>query len=301
MSVTSERTGVAVLMLVLCTIFWGSNMVVGRAVHEDIPPVGLSFWRNVVALLVMVPFTARGVIAHWPVIRRHAGLMFAAGAIGTGLFNVLMYAALETTTAINAALLVALCPVMIPVMAYFILGERLSGRLALGIAVSLVGVAMIITQGELAALRSLSFRPGDLLMVVTMLCWSLYSVLVKKKPPALDPFIFLTAILIFTVPMLLPFYIWESMAGQVMPVTWEAAAASVYTGVFPTALALLFYNRGVMVLGANRVGPYNNLVPVFGTMMAILFLGEPLEIHHIVGAVVIAVALYIATASPKPR
>ena len=243
--------------------------------------------------------------ATWPQNGRssgvHAGLIFVTGAVGTALFNVLMYVALDTTTAISAALLVALSPVLIPVLAYYILGERLTGRLALGIAVSLLGVLAIVTRGDPAVLADMSFRTGDLIMFATMLCWSLYSVLVKRKPPDLGPYTFLAAILIFTVPTLLPFYIWESLTIEAMPMTAEAVAAAVYIGAFPTALALLLYNRAVLILGANRAGPYNNLVPVFATVLAILFLGERLAVFHIVGAALIAGGLYLATVSRSVR
>lgn len=301
MSSLSDRTGVAVLMLIACTVFWGSNVVVGRAVHADLPPVGLAFWRNIVALAVLLPFTWRTLIAQGPGIRRHVVLLAGAGLVGTALFNALIYAAVHTTIAINAALMISLSPVAIPVIAYFMLRERLSTRQTVGIAVSLVGVLVIISRGDLALLKSLSVQPGDLLMFGAMLCWSYYSVIVKRKPTELGPYTFLAAILVFANLALLPFYLWESAVGMPMPLTQASVLAIVYLGVFPTALALLLFNRAVLVLGANRTGLFNHLVPVFATLLAIIFLHERPALYHAAGAAFIVFGLYLSTVRAASR
>lgn len=298
---SQERTGLAVLMLVVCTLFWGSNVVVGRAVHADLPPIALAFWRNVAALLALLPFTARGLRMQWAAIRRGLGVILAAGMVGTALFNVMIYLALHSTTAISAGLMMSLTPVAVPVIAFVMLRDRLTLRQGLGIAVSLGGVAAIMTRGDLSALAALSFSQGDMLMVGAMLCWSFYSVVVKRKPTDLGPFTFLTAVLACAVPALLPFYAWESLSGAPMPASSAAFAATIYLGLFPTALALLLFNYAVEVIGPNRTGPYNHLVPVFAALLAIIFLGERLAPFHFVGAAFIAAGLYLATRQPSPR
>ena len=288
------RTGLAAALLVLCMAIWGSNVVVGRAVHGEVPPVGLAFWRNLVALLVVLPF-ARGFTSQWPELRRHGGLLLAAGVIGAGLFNAVVYAALGSTTAINAALMMSLVPVVVPLLAYFLIDERLTLLQGAGIAVSLVGVVVIVTRGDWEILRSLSIVPGDLWMFLGMLCWSLYSVIVKRKSHALDGNVFLTGVLAIAVATLLPFYLWESASGRPVPLSGHAILAAAYVGIFPTALALLAFNRIVFVLGANRTALYNHLVPVFATLLAIAFLGERLATHHVIGASLIAAGLYLTT------
>lgn len=295
MSSPQERTGVAVLMLVVCTLFWGSNVVVGRAVHAELPPVGLAFWRNAVALLALLPFTTRELWVQRKAIRRGMGVILAAGLVGTALFNFMAYLALHSTTAISAGLMMSLTPVAVPVMAFILLRDRLTLRQGLGIGISLAGVAAIVTRGDLSALAALAFNQGDLLMIGAMLCWSFYSVLVKRKPAELGPFVFLTAVLAAAVPALLPFYIWESLSGAPMPATPAAIAAGLYLGLFPTAVALLLFNHAVGIIGPNRAGPYTHLVPVFGALLAILFLGERLAPFHFAGAAFIAGGLFLAT------
>lgn len=290
-----ERIGVAVTLLVACTVVWGSNVVVGRAVAFEVPPVGLAFWRNAFALLVLLPFCAVSLWRSWPVLRDHLWALVLAGILGTALFNAVVYWALETTTAINAALMMSLVPVVVPVMAFFFLSERLSARQGVGIALSLFGVAVVITRGDLSVLRTLSFVSGDLLMAVAMLCWCLYSVVVKRKPAAVSSDVFLTALVAVATLVLAPVYLWESTAGRPFPFTLEALLAAAYVGVFPTALALLVFNRAVLVLGANRTALFNHLVPIFATLLAIVFLDERLAVFHGVGASLIATGLAVST------
>ena len=289
-----QRTDVAVVLLVLCTAVWGSNVVVGRAVYEELPPIGFAFWRNLIGLAVLLPFAGR-LAAQWPLVRGQVGLLLVAGVIGTGIFNALVYAALSSTTAIHAALMMSLCPVVIPALAFFLVGESLSPRMALGILVSLIGVAVVITHGDFEVLRSLSILPGDLLMFAAMLCWSLYSVVVKRKPQALDGKLFLAAILAIAVVTLLPFYLWESARGRTVPLSLQTVSATAYVGIFTTTVSLLIYNRVVVLLGANRTALFNHLVPVFATLLAIAFLGEQLALYHGVGAGLIAAGLYLTT------
>jgi drug/metabolite transporter (DMT)-like permease len=294
-SIKPERTGLAVLFLVACALVWGSNVVVGRAVHAGLPPVGLAFWRNAVALLALLPFTWRELAAQWPMAWRGRGVILAAGVVGTALFNYLTYRALHSTTAISAGLMMSLTPVAVPAMALVLLRDRLTWRQGAGIAVSLAGVAAIVTRGDLSHLAALSFNAGDLTMIGAMLCWSFYSVVIKRKQPALGPYVFLTAVLACAVPVLLPFYLWESLSGAPMPATPTAVAASLYLGLVPTAVALLLFNHAVQIIGPIRAGPYAHLVPVFAALLAILFLGERLAAFHFVGAAFIAIGLYLAT------
>ena len=295
-----ERTRLAVALLVACTAVWGSNVVVGRAVVDDVPPVALAFWRNAFALVAILPVTARELTRSWPILRGHLGSLAAIGILGTAVFNAVVYWALETTTAINAALMMTLVPVVVPAMAFFLIDERLSRRQGVGIVLSLLGVAFVITRGDLDVLRNLSFVIGDLLMGIAMLCWCLYSVVIKRKPKAMSPDVYLAAVLLVATAALLPCYLWESVSGRAFPFSAESLLAAIYVGVFPTTLALLVFNRAVLLLGANRTALFNHLVPIYATLLAIVFLGERLALFHGVGAALIAAGLVVSTAGPRP-
>ncbi len=296
-----ERIGLAILLLLACALSWGSNVVVGRAVHEDMPPIGLAFWRNATAFAMVLPFTAKGLIAQWRLIRECWVVIFAAGVIGTAVFNAMTYWALHDTTAVNGSIMMSLTPVVIPIFALMILRMGLTGRQAMGIAVSFVGVIAILTGGDLSVLADLAFRQGDLWMLGGMVCWSLYTVVVKLRPAGLDPYVFLSVLLAVAMVVLIPFYIWESATGFAYPATWEGAGVAIYLGLFPTALALLFFNMAVDIVGPNRAGLCNHLVPVFATILAVLFLGERLALFHLVGIAFIAAGLYLATATGSAR
>lgn len=296
-----EKTGLAIVLLLACALSWGSNVVVGRAVHEELPPIGLAFWRNAAAFAMVLPFTAKGLITQWHTIRECWVVMFAAGVIGTAVFNAMTYWALQDTTAVNGSIMMSLTPVVIPVFAVMILRIGLTGRQAAGIAVSFVGVVAILTGGDLSVLTEFAFRRGDLWMLGGMVCWALYSVVVKLRPAELDPYVFLSVLLAVAMVVLLPFYVWESGSGFTYPATWQAAGIAIYLGLFPTALALLFFNMAVDIVGPNRAGLCNHLVPVFATILAVLFLGEHLALFHLVGVAFIAAGLYLATAQGSAR
>lgn len=296
-----ERIGLAVLLLLACALSWGSNVVVGRAVHEEMPPIGLAFWRNATAFAMVLPFTAKGLIAQWRTLRECWVVIFAAGVIGTAVFNAMTYWALQDTTAVNGSIMMSLTPVVVPIFALMILRIGLTVRQAAGIAVSFVGVVAILTGGDLSVLAEFAFRQGDLWMLGGMICWSLYTVVVKLRPAELDPYVFLSALLAVAMVVLIPFYVWESASGFAYPATWAGAGVATYLGLFPTALALLFFNMAVDIVGPNRAGLCNHLVPVFATVLAVLFLGEQLALFHLVGVAFIAAGLYLATATGSAR
>ena len=296
----SGRSFVAVTMLIGCALTWGSNVVVGRAFHEEISPIGFSFWRNTVGLLALAPFTARKLVAARRSLRQHVGVVLVAGLIGTALFNVLFYWGVHTTTAISAGILIALSPVIIPALALPVLRERMRGRELVGIFVSLLGVVLMVTRGNPLAVSQIQIQEGEILVLLAALCWATYSVVVKLRPPNIDPLTFLTAILIVTVIALAPFYLWELAEVQPNPSTVVSVAAVVYVGVFPTAVALSMFNLAVDRIGPIRAGLYTHLVPVFSTGLAILFLGEKLEWFQIAGALPIAVGLYLTTTAKMP-
>ena len=290
---------VAYVMLCLCAFIWGSNITIGRAVHADIPPIALSFWRNFIGLLGLLTFTMPGLIRQWPVIKNHWKLFAVSGVVGFALFNTIAYTAVHTTTAINAALVMSMTPVIVPVIAFILLRDIFSRRQAYGVLVSFVGVAVILCRGNLEVLLGLRFASGDLIMLGAAVCWSLYTVLVKSRPKSIDPYVFTTASLCIGVPVLLPFYIWESVNIQAVPWTGITIATLVYIGLFPTMVAILLFNRSVDVIGPNQAGHFQHLVPVSAALLAIIFLGERLQQYHWVGIFVIGAGIWFAQSTRK--
>lgn len=290
------------LLLLLPPLFWAGNTVIARALSDAVPPVALAFWRWALALALLSPFVARPlwrarrtVLARWPV-------LLALGASGVAGYNTFVYVALQTTTTVNATIMNSAIPVLIPLFAWAIAGERVTRPQAAGIALSLVGAVWIAGRGEIAALRALAFHPGDLWMMLAVIAWAVYSVLLRYRPADLAPTVLLGALVLFGLPVLVPFWLWERASGAVMPVTGAAMAAVLYVALFASVLAYVAWNRSVAVLGATVTGLSIHLLPVFATALAVLFLGETVEGFHLVGAGLILAGLWLTTAAGRqPR
>jgi drug/metabolite transporter (DMT)-like permease len=289
------------LILVVPPLCWAGNFVIGRAISADIPPATLTFWRWAVAALVLLPFATADTWARRDLLLRHwrmLALLTATGVIG---FQFFVYQGLQTTTAINGVLIIATIPVVIPIVAYLFDGIRLGGRQALGIAVSLIGVAVVILKGDITLAEGLQLAPGDLWIWLAVPSWAIYSVVVRRKPPQMPPLTLLFTTVVAGLAALAPGYAVEyAMRGGFVP-TWSALAAIVYVGVFASVLAFACWNYGVASVGAARAGLFIHLMPVFAALMAILFLGEALHAYHAVGIAAIGSGLWLSSTAGRPR
>lgn len=286
---------VAAALLVISSACWGGNIFIGRAVHAEVPPVGLSFWRWVLALCLLLPFAWPKLRRDWPLIRRHWRILALLAFFGMAAFHTSLYLSVNYTTATNAALLVAICPVLVPVLSWAIYREPITRRIVLATLISLVGVAVVVTRGQLGQLLELTFNKGDLIMLIAVFTWSMYTVLVKRRPPGLHPLALLTSTMVLAIGFLFPVYLWETLAVRPMPVTRESLLTIGYVVVFASLLAFLSFNRGIEVLGPNKGGLFMHLIPVFATLLAFVFLGERLEAFHGLGIAAILAGIVLAT------
>lgn len=300
---SESRTGAGLtspyVLLLLPPLFWASNAVVGKvAAQAGIPPAAFAFWRWLLALGLLLPFATRELRAGWPVIRRRWPLLLLFGTLSAGAYNVLMYAALQTSTAINVTLVAASMPVLMALLAWVWLRERLGPLALAGIAVSAAGVVLVVSRGSWDVLLGLRLLPGDVLMLLATLSWSVYSVLLRRHPPGLGGLAFLTAQIAGGLVILAPLYAWESLVqGRVLPLTLTTAWILPYTALFPAILAFYFWNRGVAAVGPGVAGVYTNLVPVLTALMAVGLLGETLTWVHLVGLGLILGGIALVTRS----
>ena len=291
----------AALLLTVSSACWGGHIFIGRLVHAEVPPVGLSFWRWVLALAILLPFAWPRLRRDWPEIRRHWRTLSALAFFGMAAFHTSLYLSVNYTTATNAALLVAICPVLVPLLSWALYREPVTPRLLLAIAVSLIGVAVVILRGDLANLRTLSVNKGDFIMLAAVFFWSMYTVLVKRRPAALHPQSLLAATMALAIVLLLPVYLWESAFLRSMPVTQDSVLAVAYVVVFASLLAFLCFNRGIEVLGPNKGGLFMHLIPVFAALLAFVFLGERLALYHGLGIAGIVAGIVLATTTRPAR
>jgi drug/metabolite transporter (DMT)-like permease len=284
------------LLLVYAVVFWSGNAIVGRAFSDAIPPIALSFWRWAVGFAFLLPFTGREVWRSRGLIVRHWRLLVLYDALGVVGCNVLTYTALHDTTAVNSSLMNSTTPIFVMCLSFVLFGDRIQLRQLIGVGVSLLGVVAIVSSGQLGALGALSINRGDLMMLGAIGLWSAYTAVLRYKPEGIPPMAFLTVLMGLGVLLELPVYLVEVGLGARFAPTLPNLLAIGYVGVFPAALALYFWNRAVAALGANRVSVFVHLMPVFGTLLAVIFLGERFGLHHAVGIALILAGVYLAAA-----
>jgi drug/metabolite transporter (DMT)-like permease len=286
------------LLLSLTALFWAGNVVLGRFVAGHIPPMTLSFVRWAGAFLVLLPFAARHLVRDWPTIRRHAKLLTLLALTGFSAYNTMAYYGLQFTTAINGLLLQSVAPLFVALWTFVLFRDRLTLRQAIGIGLSLTGVVVIICHGSLAILLSIAFNRGDVWFVIALLIYAFYTAMLRKRP-AMNPLSFLAVGMGGGALFLVPAMILELAGGRTLTFDTESLLSFVYICIFPSLLGYLFLNRGVELIGANRAAPFMHLVPVFGSVLAIVLLGERFEIFHAVGYALVFAGITIATRKPE--
>jgi drug/metabolite transporter (DMT)-like permease len=293
----------AALLLALAALFWAGNFVMGRAVRGEVPPVGLAFWRWLVAAAVLLPFAWREIVARVGTVRRHAWLLAALGLTGVGTFNTLSYIALTGTEAINAMLVISLSPLAIFAAAFLIDRERPDARRLGALAVSLAGVAIIAARGEPGALLALRLNPSDGIILLAVFGWGIYSVLLRRIPPGtFSPLALLTITVLFGLAVLLPSWLAEiAITGAVPRFDLATVLAVAYAALAASIAAYLCWNGGVALIGAAASGPFLHLQPVFGTVLAMLLLGEVPQPFHGGGFALVLAGVALAGRAPARR
>jgi drug/metabolite transporter (DMT)-like permease len=270
------------LLLTLVSIFWAGNFVLGRGIVGEIPPVTLACLRWMLATLIFLPFAWQHLERDAAAIRKNWLMLVFLGVIGAGCYNTLSYLGLVWTEALNGLVLSAAGPMFIAFTAWGLFGDRLEPMQAVGLAAGFFGVLIIIAKGDLASLAAFRFNSGDLLLIVGLITWSVYTAFLRKRPHiSWQSFNISTygVAAIANVPLALI----EHRLGHSMKANAATIATIAYVAIFPSLLAYIFYNRGVELLGPARTGLYMFLVPVFGSLLAVIFLGERLHLYHALG------------------
>jgi drug/metabolite transporter (DMT)-like permease len=292
--------GLAYVGLVLTPLFWAGNAVVARGAVENIPPLSMSFWRWIIALAILLPFGLPGIWRHRQIIRQRFGSMLALATFSVAAFNSLLYFAATTTTATNIALINATIPIFVALLAWVLLGDRTRPVQAFGIALAITGIVTVVARGELSVLTSLQAQPGDLIMVLAVFSWGLFSVLLRRQAVPLPALTFLTTQILLGTLVILPFYLTDLFffAGG-FELSQDTALPLLYFAIFPGILAYGFWNHGVHQIGPARAAIFMYLTPVFASVLAGIFLDESLGVYHIVGGLLILAGLLLATQTGK--
>ncbi len=281
-------------LLILPPLFWGSNAVLGRFVVDDIPPMQLSLVRWFGALVVLVPLMGSNLMTRLPLIRDNWRRIMLLSLLSLVGFGSLFYVGLQTTTAINAGLLQSFTPVVILVMSWFILSTPVTGLQCVGLLFSLVGVAVVICQGSFEFLLSLQLREGDFWVLGGVLCWGLYSTLLRSNPVPFAALELLTLQIVFALVVLVPLAAVEAVFVELMTLDWTGVFVVLFIGLFPGVVAISLWIKGIKAVGAAAAGYYLNLVPVFAALFAVPVLGEAPGWYHLAGALLICAGIFLA-------
>jgi drug/metabolite transporter (DMT)-like permease len=282
------------LLLSLTSLFWAGNIVLARFVAGHVPPMTLSCVRWIGAFILLWPFAKVHLRRDWPVLRANLPLMLLLSATGFAFNNAASYLALQYTEALNALLIQSSAPLFVAIWALLLFGVRLTWAQFAGIVISLGGVLTIILRGDASALATIRLNKGDLLFAGAVLAFGLYSAVMTKRPTT-HPLSLITFTMAGGAILLMPLAAWEITSGFAPKTDLLTAATLAYVVIFPSTLAYLCFNRGIALVGPNRAAPFLHLVPVFGSAMAIVLLGEALKPFHVIGYALVLAGVVIAS------
>ena len=290
------------ILMVATSVSWASNSIIGRAVHDVVPPIGLAFWRWAATLPFFIAFAWPYLRRDWPVLVANWRWMVFLATLGIAMYNTIIYFGLDHTTAINMVLINAVRPAIIVTLSFLIYRITVGRSQTVGLAFGFIGTLVILARGDIAVLVGVEFNIGDLWICVATLIWAIYTVFLPKRPQRMHPASFMAYSVLIGLLLMLPFYVWETATVQAVPLNAEAMWAIAALAVFSSVIGHMGYNRIVDLKGANVAGVTSYLVMAFGVLMAIMFLGEEFHAFHAVGLALLVVGSYLATRkeSPKP-
>ena len=288
------------LLLVITTLIWGSNAVAGRLAVGQVSPMMLTTARWSVACIALWFVARQQVRAAWPVLRPRWLYLTLMGVAGFTAFNALYYSAAHHTSAVNLTIIQGVVPVLVLLGGALVWRLRVSAVQALGVALTLAGVAMVASRGQWDVLRALDFNVGDLAVLLASLLYAGYTLGLRAKP-AVPPLVFFAAVAAVAALASLPLLAWEVAAGQFFWPSWQGWLIILYVGLLPSFVSQITFIRAVELIGPARAGVFYNLTPVFGPALAVLLLGEPLHGYHVAALAMVLGGIWVAERLGKLR
>jgi drug/metabolite transporter (DMT)-like permease len=286
-------------MLLLVMLLWSGNAIVGRAVRDDIPPFSLALGRWTGALSILLPLSWHKVRGDWAIVRVNWLRILLLGVLGVASFNAFLYSGLQSTTASNATLLQSGIPMLVLLFDWVLFRSRPRRAQVVGVCIAAVGVMTIIFQADWARLVALSFGRGDALVLCALVAWSVYTTLLRLRPP-IHPLSFLTLTFAVGVAAMLPLASLE-LQTQTIHLTARAVGGLAYVAVLPSIVAYFLFNRAVAEIGAAAAGQTLSLQPLIGVLLAVLLLGEHLHAYHLAGTLLILLGIAVPLLFGPPR
>ena len=290
-----NKNNLAYFLLVLTTIFWSGNFIVGKAASlYQIPPFSLNFYRWFFAGLILFPFTFKELIYKKKYIFKNIGFFIILGILSITIFNSIVYYSLYYTQVISGVLMISTIPVWIIFIASILNIEKTNAFQIIGVSLSLIGVIFIITKADLNLIKNLNFNKGDLSMIVAMFAWAAYSALLKKKKYEISQLALLQVVIISGLIFLVPIYFIEMNLGHLIVLGQPFYLTLSYVVIFPGLLSFFFWIKGISIIGANRAGIFLHLMPIFGAIMAMIIFDEKFMYYHLLGAIFILAGITLS-------
>lgn len=284
------------ILLVLCVLFWSGNIVLGKFVNTQIEAFELAFFRWLFTFIFLLPtlfiIDIKKVIK---IFRKNFLFLSFLSILGITLFNTILYIALETTSATNALIINSTTPLLILLFSFIILKTKITSSQIIGIFLSTFGVIFLVLKGNLFDLSDIKFSKGDFWIILSSIVWAIYSTIIKLKPKELTRLeLFVTTVFIGFL-FLIPLYLLQGYSIKeellILNENWYFFA---YLSLFASLLSYYFWNIGVDEIGAEKTGQFTHLMPIFGAILAFIFLGERLELFHLIGALFIAIGIFLS-------
>ena len=287
--------------LVLCVLFWSGNFVLGRFVKDDIEPLELAFFRWLFVLIIISPILIKNYVKIFKVVKKNFKIVLLLSVLGISSFNTILYFGLSMTTSTNALIINSSVPILILVFSFFILKQKITTNQSFGILLSTIGVLYLVLQGKFENILLLEFNQGDIWVITSSFIWALYSVLMRFKPKEFNDVEFFAVIVFFGFIALLPVYFYQGYTvAHELELLKSNYFVFIYVSVFASTLSFYFWHYGIDKIGASKTGQFTHLMPLFGAFLAYVFLGEVLQIYHILGMILIFIGIYLSLFY-KPR
>ena len=286
----------ALALPLLAVLIWSMNIAVTRYVVDYISPVSISFYRWLVAFLVLTPFMATRVWRERVLIQQYWKKLAVLAAFGMVLYQGLGYTAAHYTSATNMGIINAFIPIFTIFVSMFLLKEIPNRFAIVGSILSFLGLLYVMAQGNLAGLIQSGGHLGDVMMVVAVFFYAFYGVFLKKWQLNIPLMISLYIQIIFALLYHLPFVLWLGLEA----INPQNISSVLYAGIFPSLIAPLVWMLAVQMIGPNRTSIFRNLMPVFTAIIANIWLAEAWTVYHSIGGVIILLGILLAQKKDVP-
>lgn len=289
------------LLLVLTTLMWAANAIASRLAPGHLSPMLMTCVRWMVVLVIVLVLFRRSIIREWPALIRSWPTVLFLGAIGYTIFNALFYAAGAYTSAINLTLFQSCLPALILVGSFLAFGARATWIQLMGLLLTMAGVAVASSHGDLTSLGQLRLNSGDILIMIACVLYAIYTIGLGKRPAVSGQTLFAgmaAAAFLTSIPLLAG----EIITGRVIwPTDAMAWGILLFIAIFPSLISQMFYMRAVELMGADRAAVFLNLTPVFGAIMAVAILGERFGVYEASALALVLGGIFISEKLGRPR